>query len=131
MNKERNIIMKIINMTPHIVRLNDGREFPPSGIVARVGSSYTEFDARGVCCAVFGGVTGVPAPENGTLYIASGMVAEAMSDRDDVVAPATGHPECVRKDGQVWSVPGFVKSSRPTFDQSKPCPTCGRKLGWD
>ena len=29
--------------------------------------------------------------------------------RTDVVAPATGHPDCIRKDGFIVSVPGFVR----------------------
>lgn len=101
--------MHIINLTPHILRLNDGREFPPSGTVARVAAEYSEFDARGVCRAIFGAPSGVPEPTPGTLYIVSGMVAAAMPDRADVVAPAVGHADAVRRDGQVWSVPGWVK----------------------
>jgi hypothetical protein len=101
--------MKIINLTPHTIRLNDGTEYPPSGTVARVAAGYTEFDTRNVCRAAFGAASGVPDPESETLYVVSGMVSAAMPDRADVVAPATGHPQCVRRDGQVWSVPGFVK----------------------
>jgi hypothetical protein len=101
--------MNIINMTPHVVRLNDGREFAPSGAVARVSAMYSEFDERGVCRASFGTVNGLPNPVEGTLYIVSGQVSAATPDRQDVVAPATGHPGCVRRDGQVWSVPGWVK----------------------
>jgi len=101
--------MHIINLTPHILRLNDGREFPPSGTVARVAAGYSDFDERGVCRASFGAVAGVPDPVAGTLYVASGMVAAAMPERPDVVAPAVGHPDAVRRDGQPWSVPGWVK----------------------
>jgi hypothetical protein len=100
--------MEIINLTPHVVRLNNGREIPPSGVVARVSASYTDF-VDGVCHAVFGAPQGVPAPEDGTLFVVSGMVSSAMPERLDVVAPATGHPQAVRRDGQVYSVPGFVK----------------------
>ena len=32
--------MEFINLTPHVIRLNDGREFPPSGTVARVASRH-------------------------------------------------------------------------------------------
>jgi len=99
----------LVNLTPHVIRFTDGTELAPSGTVARVAASYTEFDARGVCRAVFGQVSGVPAPEAGTLFVVSGMVSAAMPDRDDVVAPATGHPLAVRRDGQVWAVPGFCK----------------------
>ena len=79
------------------------------GQVARVASSYSAFDADGVCRVTFGNPTGVPPAIAGKLYVVSGLVAQAMTDRDDVVAPATGHPLAVRKDGQVFSVPGFCK----------------------
>lgn len=100
--------MNIVNLTPHVIRLNDGREFEPSGIVARVSSSYTTF-IDDVAHVVFGEITGLPAPEDGTLYVASGMVAAA-AQRTDVVSPATGHPECRRENGNVISVPGFIRS---------------------
>jgi hypothetical protein len=100
--------MQIKNLTPHVVRMNDGREFPPAGPSPRVSTTHSAFDADGVCSAEFGAVTGLPAPEAGVLLVVSGMVAQA-ARRADVVAPATGHPACVRKDGQVYSVPGFVR----------------------
>jgi hypothetical protein len=102
--------MTFVNLTPHVVRLNDGSEFAPSGTVARVATSYTEF-VDGVATVVFGDLVGLPAPQEGVLYVASALVAGAAqkAGRSDVVSPATGHPACVRKDGQVVSVPGFVR----------------------
>jgi hypothetical protein len=103
--------MKHINLTPHTVRLNDGREFPPSGQVARVTASYTPFDEDGVCKAVFGQVQGLPASQEGVIYIVSALVAQA-SKRSDVVSPATGHPLARRDEkGQIVSVPGFVRAN--------------------
>lgn len=98
--------MEFINLTPHIVRLNDGREFLPSGIVARVSSSYREV-SPGMFRVEFGEVVGLPEEKEGTMYIVSGLVASATSRRD-VVSPATGHPAAVRKEGQIYSVPGFI-----------------------
>lgn len=98
-----------INLTPHAVRLNNGTEFPASGTIARVTSSFTAFDADGVAKVVFGEVQNLPEPVEGTLYIVSALVLAA-SKRADLVAPATGHPEAVRNDkGQIVSVPGFVR----------------------
>ena len=37
------------------------------------------------------------------------LTAAKEKGRTDVVAPATGHPDCVRKDGFIVSVPGFVR----------------------
>lgn len=99
---------KFVNCTPHAIMLNDGTTFPPSGNVARVSSSFTDFDADGVCTVQYGDLTGVPEPQDGVLYIVSAMVLAA-SKRTDLVAPATGHPGCVRENGFIKSVPGFVR----------------------
>lgn len=119
--------MKYVNLTPHVVRLNSGLEIAPSGTVARCATSYSADrwitpdrddvvapatghpDAVPIFRATFGQVVGLPEAEAGSLYIVSGMVASATPDRGDVVAPATGHPDAVRREGQIWSVPGFVK----------------------
>ena len=124
--------IKLENLTPHIVRLNDGREFPPSGTVARVSATYSA-PVDDICRVEFGSITGLPPAElvcgycgqpgcgmlSGesiccpdpawvpTRYIVSGMVAQA-ARRADVVSPGTGHPDCRREKGQVVSVPCFV-----------------------
>lgn len=99
-----------VNLTPHSIKLNDGREFPSEG-VARVSDTYTEFNEAGICSVSHGEINGLPAPREGVTYIVSAMVLSAAKEkgRNDVVAPATGHPNCVRKDGFIVSVPGFVK----------------------
>lgn len=57
----------------------------------------------------FGDVQGIPEKKDGIRYIVSAMVIAA-TDRDDVVAPATGRPDCVRNDkGHIVSVPCFVR----------------------
>lgn len=50
-------------------------------------------------------------PEEGTIYIVSALVLAAAKEkgRTDVVAPATGHPDCVRENRFIVSVPGFVR----------------------
>ncbi len=101
--------MKFINLTPHSIRLNDGREFPSEGL-ARVTDTYTEFDEAGVCFVRHGEINGLPAMQEGVMYIVSAMVLSAAKElgRNDVVAPATGHPLCQRTNGFIVSVPGFV-----------------------
>ena len=101
--------MNYVNLTPHAIALNDGRVFEPSGNIARVSSSYTAI-VDDVCEQTFGDVQ-LPAPIEGTRYIVSALVLAAVKGtRDDVVAPATGHPECVRNEaGHIVSVPGFVR----------------------
>ena len=99
------------NFTPHSIVLNDGTVYASEGLV-RVQASFSEFDENGVCAQVFGAVTGLPAPEEGVLLIVSAIVlaAAASQGRTDVVAPATGHPLCLRNEaGHIVSVPGFVR----------------------
>ena len=107
--------MEIINLTPHVVRLNDGREFPPSGIIARIGTSYAEIvDDGGIpfTSVAFGKPVNLPERKEGVLLIVSGVLASACPERDDLIAPCTGHPDCVRKDGQVYSVPCFTRNNK-------------------
>ena len=106
--------VNFVNCTPHEVVLNDGTTFAPSGVCPRISSGYTEPDANGVATPTFGEVEGLPEPQEGTLYIVSGMVLSAVKDRDDLVAPATSHPKSVRfadgpHKGQVQSVFCFVR----------------------
>lgn len=102
--------MEYINLTPHAIHLNDGRVFEPCGEIARVGSTYTAI-VDDVCQQEFGAVQNLPEPKDGVRYVVSGMVLSALQGaRADVVAPATGHPECKRNDkGHILSVPCFTR----------------------
>lgn len=108
----QNMATIFVNCTPHAIRLNDGRVFEPSGTIARVAQTISAFDENCIAVQSFGAVTGLPAPQPDTMYIVSAMVlprAQA-EGRTDVVAPATGHKDCVRDDaGRIVSVPGFLK----------------------
>ena len=79
--------------------------------MARVANTFSDFDEYGVCSVEFGDIQGLPEPQEGTLLIVSALVLSAAkaAGRTDCVAPATGHPDCVRKDGFIVSVPGFVR----------------------
>lgn len=103
--------MPIVNLTQHTINVTDGRSFPPSGQVARVAVSHVfvgKADGIAIFDPTYGDVVGLPDPQPGTIFLVSGMVAAA-AKRPDVVAPATGHPAAIRKDGQVVSVPGFSR----------------------
>lgn len=97
------------NFTPHTIKLNDSRTFISEG-VARVSNTFTSFEGD-VCDVTYGDITGLPDPVADTYYIVSALVLAAAKakGRTDCVAPATGHPSCVRKDGFIVSVPGFVR----------------------
>ena len=102
--------MKFINLTPHNIRLNDGRIFEPSGVVARVSTSFTEFK-NDISKLIYGDVINLPSIiDDNIVYIVSALVLSALNGyRPDVVAPATGHPDCIRdSNGYIVSVPGFV-----------------------
>jgi hypothetical protein len=99
-----------INLTPHTINLNDGRYFESVG-VARVSTTFTDI-VDGECDVVYGDITGLSEPTAGIKFIVSAMVLDAAkkAGRADCVAPATGHPDCVRNDkGHIVSVPCFVK----------------------
>ena len=102
--------MKYINCTPHAIKLNDGRVFAPSDTIARVSASFTEVKDD-LCVQQFGEVTGLPPQQPDTRIIVSAMILVALKgSRPDVVAPATGHPQCIRNDkGHIVSVPCFVQ----------------------
>lgn len=98
------------NFTPHAIKLNDGTVFESEGL-ARVSTTFTEI-VDGIAHQVFGEVTGLPEPEEGTMLIVSALVLGA-STREDLVAPATGHKDTIRNDkGHIVSVPCFTKIKR-------------------
>jgi len=99
-----------INCTPHAIVLNSGISFQPSGTIARVSASFSELDENLTCQQIFGDVSGLPDPAADTIYIVSGLVLQATT-RNDVVAPATGHPNTIRNAaGHIVSVPGFIRN---------------------
>ena len=100
---------KFVNLTPHTINITNGAAYAASGQVARVANTHTPFDADGVASIEWWEVTGLPEPQDGVLYIVSALVAQA-AKRYDVVSPASGHPNVVRVNGQIVSVPGFVRS---------------------
>ena len=95
----------MINLTPHPITIHDGDNavtIPPSGTVARVATSSIEMYRLPVEPGVspvlqmttFGQVVDLPEPQDGVYYVVSGLVLSALreqgSDRQDVIAPATG-----------------------------------------
>ena len=97
------------NFTPHTINLNDGRSFASEGL-ARVSVSFSEINDKFLCQQVFGEVEGLPEQEENVFLIVSGMVLSA-SNRTDLVAPASGHPDTVRNEkGHIVSVPCFVSN---------------------
>lgn len=90
--------MKVVNLTPHAVNVlaADGEtmlEYPPSGVVARV----TELEGDGISGLPFaarfpsnyGALVNLPefTADHEAVYIVSGLVAAAVSNRPDVFCP--------------------------------------------
>ena len=109
--------MKLVNLTPHDLNVkNTAGELvllPKSGATARLlvrrtaGAPVGEFPTA---TPMFGEIEGLPAPEDGTTFVVSALVAER-ADRDDVVAPG----ELLRDDaGVVIGCSGFTRvAQRP------------------
>ena len=83
-----------INLTPHEVKVLDQngqiQTIPASGEVARISTSFEVDDVvNGVAIGhtKYSGVTGLPDPVTGTIYIVSLILLKALPDRTDLVAP--------------------------------------------
>lgn len=111
--------MKIVNLTPHTVNIIDEkgnvtRSYEPSGTVARVSTVSQEvgtLDGVPVVRTSYGDVEGLPDPQNGTVYLVSLVVGQALAGkRDDIYGPDTS-PESVVRDnqGQIVGVRRLVK----------------------
>lgn len=103
--------MQYINLTPHLIRLNSGKEYPPSGKVAHIEESIGEYDGL-IRYDRLGEITGLSQPSPGTYFIVSMPVLMALKildiEREDVICPITRGDGVVKSsDGQIYSVPGF------------------------
>lgn len=85
--------MKLINLTPHKLTVNNGEgevtEIAPSGIVARVAATKNEtgcIDGIPVFKTTFGEIQDLPEAQEGVIYVASLLVAQA-AKRADVFSP--------------------------------------------
>lgn len=106
--------MAIVNLTPHPVRLISGTgeliaEYPATGLVARI--QVEDLGAENTLVKKVGylGVTGLPPSSPGVLFVVSLLVALAVSDRDDVVAP---YDEVRDSQGRVIGCRALQKASR-------------------
>lgn len=103
--------MEFKNLTPHDIVLNDGTMYLKTGEVARVSTSYEVFDEHKITKQTFGEIEWLPETTEDVLLIVSALVLSALQGtREDVIAPATGHPDVKRNEKwQIISVPGFTR----------------------
>ena len=94
---------EIINLTPHAVNIiNEEGEIalaiPSTGMARCAVQSETVGDVDGIPVnkTSYGEVNGLPDPSEGTMYVVSMLVAQALKgERDDLVYPG----ELVRDEG--------------------------------
>lgn len=115
-----NVSVSFVNLTPHpiVIRRADGTDttFVPSGKVARVDETANSIvgDIEGIpvlAKSQFTQVIDLPEPEEGVVFIVSGLVAGQVS-RNDVFSPATGpKDDAIRNEkGHIVAVK-FLKKS--------------------
>lgn len=79
---------KIVNLTPHVIKLEGYGDILPEPISARCATTQVQVgEVAGVpvFAKVFGIVSGLPEPKEGVAYVVSAIVAQAVADvRDDV-----------------------------------------------
>jgi hypothetical protein len=116
--------MKLINLTPHTIRVRHGEainEIASSG-VARVETFEVELPSadgyRILSSPSYGCVYGLPEPTPDTAYIVSGMVLQhpIVARRTDVFAPGTGPKHDVIRDaeGRVYAVTFLIAPPTPS-----------------
>lgn len=105
----------IINLTPHAITLVDGgveTTLPSSG-VARVASKPGQA-LGGVffSSTTFGDVEGLPAPQEGKVFVVSALVAGRCVGRADVFSPGTGPADGAIRDekGQIKAVTRLIQA---------------------
>lgn len=85
---------KMVNLTPHTINfITNGIKIAiePSDEIARVTCTSKIVDIINeipVTENEYGEVTGLPDPEEGTIYIVSSLVAQRCKDRNDVFIPS-------------------------------------------
>lgn len=88
--------MELINLTPHTINIHTQAgvvSVPASGTVARVATSREPLEtlANGIQLyhTRYGEVEGLPEPQEGTGYIVSALVRQAVPMRLDVFSPGS------------------------------------------
>ncbi len=105
----------IVNLTGHELTLGDkvipGDKTKQARLATPNFEEGTSIDGVRTFKVTYGGVIGLPDPIEGIVYVVSAMVQAVVPERQDVFAPATGHPEAVKNEkGHILSVPGLVQA---------------------
>jgi hypothetical protein len=82
--------MKLINLTPHKINITGYGDIEPSGIAVRSHSHLMQTDmieGVPVMTAEHAGVSNLPDPKRGVMYIVPSHVRECLPDRGDIASP--------------------------------------------
>ena len=87
--------MQLVNLTPHAIDVmgtdNVVRTIPASGMVCRLTTSTELVDVVGglrITKTVFGEPSGLPEEKEGTYYLVSQLIKNALPARSDLLVPA-------------------------------------------
>ena len=83
--------MKLINLTPHTIHITGYGDVEPSGMAARSHGHLMQVDImEGVPMMVseHAGVSNLPEPKRGVIYIVPSHVREALPERGDLASPS-------------------------------------------
>jgi hypothetical protein len=106
--------MKIINLTTHDVNVLEGdciRVYRPSGQKARVNvKTEVPFYINGAPVErhIYDDITGVPEPQEDTLYIVSTTVRLSLPNRRDLISPDTRRSAIRKSNGEIDYVIGWL-----------------------
>jgi hypothetical protein len=83
--------MRLLNLTPHAIVITGHETILPSGSIARVNTQLCNTgDVNGIPLMTSKtlGISNVPQPESGTMYIVASMVRMHLPDRKDLCSPS-------------------------------------------
>jgi hypothetical protein len=83
--------MKLINLTPHTIKISGHESVEPSGYIARVNTQMCQVgNVNGIPLMVSKtlGMSNLPEPQPDTMFIVAGLVRLHVPNRKDVASPA-------------------------------------------
>jgi hypothetical protein len=83
--------MKLINLTPHTIKITGHDPVEPSGYIARVNTHMAQVGEANKIPLVVSkslGISNLPDPQPDTMFIVAGLVRMFVPDRKDVCSPA-------------------------------------------
>jgi hypothetical protein len=83
--------MKLINLTPHTIKINGHEDIEPSGYIARVNTQMCQVaSVNGVpiMASKTLGMSNLPEPQPDTMFIVAGLVRLHVPHRKDIASPA-------------------------------------------